>query len=244
MIFIFILSFNLTAKKDSVKNFAEYLEKNGDYEFAILEYERYLFLSPENRDKIFSKITYLYLKTENFQNALNFLNKIKTRESKEYNAVAGYFFYKLNRITLAKKFWSFNDTLYAYLTLLEGNKEKAESILNEKIKFPRFPSKLIATILSIFLPGAGKIYSGRLYDGIYSFLINSISIYSTYYFYKKRDFKRFYITLPVALFFYSGNVFGSYYSAKMEEKIKKKKFFDMYKKKMKIKDILEKCLSF
>ena len=68
-------------------------------------------------------------------------------------------------------------------------------------------------MLSI-VPGLGQIYSKRIGDGIVALCMVAVSGYCTYYYYKK-DNKFMTITFSILdIFFYSGNLYGAYNSAR------------------------------
>jgi len=76
----------------------------------------------------------------------------------------------------------------------------------------RLKSKWLALSFSIFLPGAGQIYSNRFLDGMISFLSIAATSYGSYFFHKKGQ-----NSLSMALFaftslFYVGNIYGAYNS--------------------------------
>ena len=83
-LFLSILNYNLFAKKDyftpqNILKFADSLYNNHDFEYAIGEYKRYLYLfpkSPENGDLVYYKIGTAYLHLEKFNDSFHYLNTI------------------------------------------------------------------------------------------------------------------------------------------------------------------------
>jgi hypothetical protein len=83
----------------------------------------------------------------------------------------------------------------------------------EKYREIGLKSKWFSAGLSALLPGAGQIYSGRIVDGILTFISVAGTAWAGYYFYNKKE-----KPLAVTLFlfsglFYSGNIYGAYNSA-------------------------------
>ncbi len=72
-----------------------------------------------------------------------------------------------------------------------------------------------AALFSTLLPGSGKFYTRQAGDGIYSFLLVVGSSLLSYRGFRRGDpFQKFFFG-GAALFFYTGNIYGSYLSAKM-----------------------------
>ncbi len=72
-----------------------------------------------------------------------------------------------------------------------------------------------AALLSSLVPGAGKLYTGNTGDGLYSFLLVAGTGFLSYRGYKRGDPFQTYFFGAAALFFYSGNIYGSFLSAKL-----------------------------
>ena len=75
-------------------------------------------------------------------------------------------------------------------------------------------SPAIGGLLSAVIPGLGQTYSGRFSDGLYSLIIVGATGGGTAYYIGQEQYE---VAIPlgvVALFFYAGNVFGGYQSAK------------------------------
>lgn len=79
-----ILNYNLIAKKDyfapqNILKFADSLHNDNDFEYAIGEYKRYLYLfpePPENTDLIYHKIGTAYLHLKKFNDSFYYFNTI------------------------------------------------------------------------------------------------------------------------------------------------------------------------
>ncbi|MBN2041903.1 MAG: hypothetical protein JW864_17845 [Spirochaetes bacterium] len=74
-------------------------------------------------------------------------------------------------------------------------------------------SKWLSVSMSALLPGSGQIYSGRVMDGILSFLAVAGTAYGSYYCYRNNE-KPLAFTLSFFTgLFYAGNLYGAYNSS-------------------------------
>ena len=75
-------------------------------------------------------------------------------------------------------------------------------------------SPLLAAGLSMILPGAGRVYAGRLLDGLMGLWMISISGAATYSaFQEEKNIKGTFFSI-VTLIFYTGEIYGAYRAAK------------------------------
>ncbi len=82
-------------------------------------------------------------------------------------------------------------------------------------KFPPAKSVATAAILSAIIPGAGKIYTGEIGDGITAFAATALSAYLAYSnFHNDHQFRGWLFT-GLTAFFYGGNIYGSAASAQI-----------------------------
>ena len=72
-----------------------------------------------------------------------------------------------------------------------------------------------AALLSSLIPGAGKFYTQQAGDGLYTFLLVVGSSLLSYRGTRRGDAFQTYFFGSAALFFYAGNIYGSFLSAKM-----------------------------
>jgi len=223
MKFIVILLF-LKSDSLNILKFADFLEKEGDYYRAVTEYKRYLYscnLSQKQRDSILLKIADLDLRLKLYKEALKALKKVKDTTNKHFNLIKGFLFLNKKEFKKARKYLKFSDTLYAYTFLKEKRFKEFEKILGIKLKNLNYPNPYIATLLSALLPGTGKVYSGRFWDGLFSFIINSVSAVSFYNYYSKNPKSiGTYLSGTITFLFYISNIYGSYISAIHEKKRK------------------------
>lgn len=78
-------------------------------------------------------------------------------------------------------------------------------------------SPALAALLSSVVPGAGKIYSGRLGDGIFSLLLFSFTAWEAYTGFDEDGASsvKGWTFAALSSFFYMGNIYGSYAAAKI-----------------------------
>lgn len=85
-----------------------------------------------------------------------------------------------------------------------------------------YKSSFLAGVFSFIIPGAGKMYTGNISDGLISFAVNSLLGYITYRNFAAGHFERGYLFLGIGLMFQAGNIYGSVananlYNAKLKE---------------------------
>lgn len=193
-------------------NFAKQLESEGDYFRAIYEYKRIYYESDDYvlKDSVASKIAFLSLKIGDYNEALNYSKNISSEADR--NIDMGYVCLLMGEYHMAEEFWKGNDTLLAWLYLRQGMPEKTKVCFPEVV-FQR-KSPFLSGAFSLLLPGAGKVYSGRAFDGVFSFLINSSTLYSAYRAFKSNRDLEFYLFTALGVVFYSGDIYGSVIAAK------------------------------
>ncbi len=126
------------------------------------------------------------------------------------------------------------NTMYLNLAMLNQNWARAEKWLEKypdslNLKYHdeyvsimqegqnmRFKSPAIALGLSAVVPGLGRVYSKDWKDGLFSFMMVGTMAFQSYRGFAKRGTESVYGWAfgAVALGFYSGNLYGSYKSAK------------------------------
>jgi pentatricopeptide repeat protein len=87
-----------------------------------------------------------------------------------------------------------------------------ESLAGESI--PRKNTKA-AALLSVPVPGAGRVYCGRLGDGLFSFLLVTASYAGAYSYYEDEDYAVSLGLLAFGLLFHGGDVYGAFNSARL-----------------------------
>ena len=82
-------------------------------------------------------------------------------------------------------------------------------------KFPQHKSPATAAILSTLIPGAGKIYTGEIGDGITSLIATALTTYLAVSNFNADHQFRGWLFSGLAAFFYAGNIYGSAASAQI-----------------------------
>ncbi len=82
-------------------------------------------------------------------------------------------------------------------------------------KFPAYKNPLKAAILSAVIPGAGKIYTGEIGDGITAFAATGLLAFLAVDNFKAGHNFRGWLFGGLAAFFYAGNIYGSAASAQI-----------------------------
>lgn len=249
LIFLLLASLNSFSQDfynhESSLRFGEYLYHSNQYDLAVREFERCVFLKPDDRES-FLYLFKIYRKTNDFDQAVasyrQYSGKIGFNEmdqdfgSEYYKLLvqndkyedAGSFLntntgfnknidYKLSTILLRKK-WKEAGT-YKNDVNIQVNSSLAE-IVNQGLALKK-KSPPLAGILSVFIPGLGKAYAGKWKDGLVSFLMTSSSVFLTVRGFNKNP-NGFYPwamgTLSVV--YYSGNIYGSTQAASKYNKNK------------------------
>lgn len=226
---------------ENILKFGDHLFQEGDYKRAIGEYERYLFFADDGdgRDWATYRIGLSYEMIGEYERALSFYKRLNDQEAL-YRMGCVYFkmgdfagsLDVLRRLEGAEGVSERAICLEGAGLMMLGRADRARSILmpilSSKSKdvasvagkllklMPQMESRpgkspLLAAFLSALLPGAGKIYSGRKYDGLYSLLVVGFSAGMAYDGFKDNGIRsgKGWLFGGAALFFYLGNIYGS-----------------------------------
>lgn len=79
---------------------------------------------------------------------------------------------------------------------------------------PSGKSPALAALLSLIVPGSGRIYAGRTWDGIFGFMMFAMPAASTAGAYRDGHQIRFPIYATAAAIIYGGEIYGAWRSAK------------------------------
>lgn len=226
-----------------VAQYASYLFNSQQYNLAIAEYERLVFLSPNNEHAKL-KLIKSYRKSEQFGNGINKMDLFNSNEnfvmtydfSNEYvkllmldkqNLKADFFIKESNILNQTDK----NEYTLS-IFLLEGNYSKSNSFILENrvqtdyykslIKISnsaqniKYKSPFFAMFLSTFVPGLGKVYTNDWKDGLISIFFIGINSYQSYRYFDKYGTKSVlgWTFAGISFGFYTGNIYGSFKSAK------------------------------
>ncbi len=222
----------------SIKKFADYLFCTDDYLRSALEYEKYL--NENYNDTVEFKIGLSYSKIGNYQKALSWFDRINSNSKFFYNAHDEYFrslfkvgdYHSFRKEYHEKNINNKEDTekLYYLSYFFTDDKlptqkdffshfnSKGEGIIEEfyqrKLN-PPYKSETAAVLLSVLIPGAGKIYSDQIGDGIFAAIATGLCGYLAYDNFKAKHNFRGWIFSGLTAFFYAGNVYGSAASAQI-----------------------------
>jgi len=228
----------------SLKNrlrFGNYLYKDQDYLRAADEFKEYL--KSESNDTVVFRLANSYFQIGHYTEAAdNFKGLFFGSQLSEEARLMFYesiFFqkdYKLFRSLTEEnnfdsslynkdierlKYISFffdNTTLPDENTVLKSFPDTVQSkLLNfyQQKKFPKYKSITTSVILSTLIPGAGKIYTGEIGDGITSLIATGLTTYLAITNFKADHQFRGWLFSGLAAFFYAGNIYGSAASAQI-----------------------------
>ncbi len=184
------------------------------------------------KSKFFSAYNYSFLNQLNLSN--NILNKLNTTDSSlielKYFMLAGNSL--LNRDLDTFKLFS---KYFTYQFFAISNEENTLISYSSQLSDYKPKSMLLAGVLSSVVPGAGKIYAGKVGEGISSFLlIGTIAGIAAENYYKSgiSNFKTIFFGSVFSIF-YVGNIYGSVFSVKLvnqqwNENIDHRILFDLH----------------
>lgn len=115
-----------------------------------------------------------------------------------------------------------------------SEEEKLRSY-RKKLGAVKRKSPLLAGAMSAIVPGTGKMYAGRMYQGLFSFVFVGVLAGATYEQYRHGGLSnpQFYLVGSLFSIFYVGNIYGSVYSVKVKrteqyEALKTEVLFNMH----------------
>ncbi|MDI6851196.1 MAG: hypothetical protein QMD82_04595 [bacterium] len=189
--------------------FAKHLEEEGDLFRAIYEYKKVYYESndPTLKDLAANKIAYLSLRIGSYEDALMYAERISDNDPLK-KIKLGFPNLYLKNYELVENYWQSNDTLLSWLYLRRGQIDKAKSLIPDVSVIRKSP--FIGGLLSAAIPGTGRIYAGRAFDGALSLIINVSTGYLAYRAYKSGGKLEFYLYSTLFLIFYLGDIYGSY----------------------------------
>ncbi len=197
----------------NILKFADYLYLEGDYQSALNEYRRYIFLSNSLKGEIHEKIIDCLIKLKRFNEALMECEKIE--DTTKVNYTKGFIYFLTGKYDRARE----------YLVKIENNSKfdakkliglsfayefrflEAEGFISLPKPLPKYKSPILGGVFSLF-PGGGHFYCGRLGDGIYSLLVVSTVSALSYYYYKSNEDLKFGISVSATVLFYSASIYG------------------------------------
>lgn len=210
MIFFIFLQSELFNPEQILK-FADYLYLQEDYNSAVNEYRRYLFLSDSNRTEIYEKIIDCFVRLKRYDEAIKIADVMDDSivalytKSKIYLSKGDY---PVVRKLLEDMMYDTSSKQLIGLSYVgEFNFLKAKEFIDLPKPLPNLKSPLLGGLLSLF-PGGGHFYCKKVGDGIYSMLVVTSAALISYYYHHNNEQTKFYTALGFALFFYAGNIYG------------------------------------
>lgn len=225
-------------------NYANHLLRSGQYQLAQQELERIVFLAPEN-DSVRLLLIKSYRLGENYNKGIlraeqlfPELQNLPPLIIKEYACLclSNGSFEKLNLLleknmpaaSPQKSFLLLNSYLFRlkrddavklYYSPADSLREHYPhySSLLAKVAGTKYKSPELATALSIAIPGLGKVYTRNWVDGLLSFVTFSTLAWQSYRGFEKNGTGSVYgwVLGFFSVGFYSGNIYGTYKSAKL-----------------------------
>lgn len=100
------------------------------------------------------------------------------------------------------------DTVNFISAFPDSNKNDIRKFYFQK-KFPESKSPTTAALLSSIIPGLGKIYAGKITDGLTSFLVTGLLTFLAVDNFNHKHTFRGWLFTGLGAFFYAGNIYGS-----------------------------------
>ena len=224
--------------------FANYLFKTKQYDYAAREYERLVFMDSENHLLNLSLIT-TYEKGSHYAYGITRAEELYPDKSsmpkpfalvytklllfnKSYNKARGFLSINTSLpsdeeilLNITVELYSNNWAEASNLYDVSSNKssplfKQYKSIIDETMNL-KYKSPALATLMSAMIPGSGKFYTRDWKDGLMGFVFVAGSAWAAYRGFDKEGINSPYgwIFGSIAFGFYSGNLYGSYKSAKI-----------------------------
>ena len=195
------------SKSDSVRfKFAFALAEMGRTKEALDNYKGLFFSSSlsENARLEFYKVSFLSSNSQDFRDLCNMEVYLPEKHKTE-----------LGRLELFSHFFDDSilpDSAEFINSFPVEDRSQVLSLYLKKI-FPEYKSPETAAIFSAIIPGAGKIYTGRIEDGITSLITTGILSFIAYDNLKADHNFRGWLFAGLAALSYAGNIYGSAASA-------------------------------
>lgn len=233
---------------ENSRRFAHFLYQKGEYREAAAEFERVVFLAPEDSVSKFFLIASYRKSAHSPSTGLLRYKEIYGQEGQVYPAlrkeVALLHAEEGNYIGMQRYLMSFPDVTASDSVLLissllyqskyaealnyvSGNPHGELYALVQRSNALPYKSPELAVAMSAIIPGTGKIYAGHWKDGLFSLLFTGMSAWQSYRAFHQDGVKSVYGWFygGVSLGFYLGNLYGSYkavskYNHQLDHEIK------------------------
>ena len=230
---------------DNSLKFGEYLYNTNQYGLAIREFERCVFLKPDDRES-FLYLFKIHRKANAFDQAIDCYKRYSGNlDFKKMDTIFGSEYFKLliqnGKFQDAEYFVKenplFKDDHNLRLSTILLRKDwkgagKYENEINNDVNKSladitrnglalKKKSPVLAGLFSAIVPGTGKVYAGRWKDGLISFLMTSTAAFVSVRGFNKNPKNFFPWAMgTLAVVYYSGNVYGSAQAALKHNKYK------------------------
>jgi len=226
------------SRADEVLRFADHLSAQGECYRAITEYERFIFLAPEDERVPYARLreALAHLDGEEYERAFEGLEALNAaKEPPDIARIAGQRLagglYDRGRYQdalaivsrLPKEDGGALNVFQALCYLHLGRPELArtacartsETNMTERVRraaeaYDRLPRKspALAGVMSAVLPGAGQLYARRPHDAAWAFALTGVSAGACAYAFKSDEPVAGIAAGLIALVWYSGNVYN------------------------------------
>ncbi len=209
---LFLVFFQLELlNSNRVLEFADYLYLEGDFNSALNEYRRYLFLCDSNEEEVSDKIIDCLIRLKRYDETFAFLKYFTDTTKILYTKSWIYLLkeeYSTVRELLKGRINDQKSKLYIGLSYAgEFNFLKAKEFIELPGPLPKSKSPFLGGLFSI-IPGCGHFYCGRFGDGLYSLLVIGAGSAISYYYHHNKANTKFYISLGITSVLYAGNIYG------------------------------------
>lgn len=224
ILFFFTQADSLTAgvsmfAPGNILKFADHMFEQEDYQTALGEYKRYMFLGDSRPEHTAGRVIQCLTNLERFDEALDQAAYFQDDAQQYYTKGMIYYLagtYDSSRSYLVKTDPPYTDQARKLMGL--GYAEEFDFInASEYIdlpgSLPRHKSPVLGGFLSL-VPGAGHFYSGRVSDGIYALVVVSTASALSWYYYNRDENIKFGFCLGAAILFYAGNIYGGINAAR------------------------------
>ncbi len=196
-----------------IGEFADHLYNRGDYAAALNEYQRFLFLSDSGNEKTRDRIVDCLIRLGRNEEAI--VESESIDDTNKRNFTKGLIYFSTGEFDSSRAYLQSVDVPYVsdsrrLLGLgyaYEYEFEKAAEYIRVPSPIPAYRSPVLGALFSV-VPGGGHFYTGRIGDGIYSFLVVGTAALLSYYYYDRDENVKFGISLTAAILLYAGNIYG------------------------------------
>ena len=128
--------------------------------------------------------------------------------------------------------WDFTKSLDISYRLKDEVIKKKIINYNLTGKSLKSKSPFISGFMSSVIPGSGRIYCNRFWEGIQSLVVITLLAYQSYDGYKNNNYTKFYIYGSLGLGLYLSDIYGSIINANIFNRRQREQFHDQVRKDM------------